>query len=166
MWISGRTDSARERITRAVVFAQDSKRPYDLATALLFKGLLAQVSERTAAGRGYLHSTVILIRGRARRAAWAHWCGFDPICARHPVEPKTHGGAMLPEAGFSSACRSGEAAERLLSPPAPSGDGTPRGFCVGDGAASWVRTYSGPVDPPHFEKVTGGPVRPTPRPWD
>jgi hypothetical protein len=39
----------------------------------------------------------------------AHWCGFDPIGARHPVEPKTHGGAMPPEPGFSSACRSGEA---------------------------------------------------------
>ena len=40
MWILGRADSARERIARAVAFAQDSKRPYDLAMALLFEGYL------------------------------------------------------------------------------------------------------------------------------
>ena len=39
-WILGRADSARERIARAVAFAQDSKRPYDLAMALLFEGYL------------------------------------------------------------------------------------------------------------------------------
>jgi hypothetical protein len=61
-WILGRADCARERIARAVAFAQDSKRPYDLAMALLFKAPLTQVSERTTAGRGRRHSTVILIR--------------------------------------------------------------------------------------------------------
>jgi class 3 adenylate cyclase/tetratricopeptide (TPR) repeat protein len=39
-WILGRADGARERIARAVAFAQDSKRPYDLAMALLFEGYL------------------------------------------------------------------------------------------------------------------------------
>jgi tetratricopeptide (TPR) repeat protein len=39
-WILGRADSGRERIARVVAFAQDSKRPYDLAMALLFEGYL------------------------------------------------------------------------------------------------------------------------------
>jgi len=39
-WILGRADSARERIARAAAFAQDSKRPYDLAMALLFESYL------------------------------------------------------------------------------------------------------------------------------
>jgi tetratricopeptide (TPR) repeat protein len=39
-WILGRADSARERIGRAAAFAQDSKRPYDLAMALLFESYL------------------------------------------------------------------------------------------------------------------------------
>jgi class 3 adenylate cyclase/tetratricopeptide (TPR) repeat protein len=39
-WILGRADGARERIARALAFAQDSKRPYDLAMALLFEGYL------------------------------------------------------------------------------------------------------------------------------
>jgi tetratricopeptide (TPR) repeat protein len=39
-WILGRADSARERLARAAAFAQDSKRPYDLAMALLFEGYL------------------------------------------------------------------------------------------------------------------------------
>jgi class 3 adenylate cyclase/tetratricopeptide (TPR) repeat protein len=39
-WLLGRTDSACERIARAVAFAQDSKHPYDLAMALLFEGYL------------------------------------------------------------------------------------------------------------------------------
>jgi tetratricopeptide (TPR) repeat protein len=39
-WILGRADSARERLARAGAFAQDSKRPYDLAMALLFEGYL------------------------------------------------------------------------------------------------------------------------------
>jgi hypothetical protein len=39
-WVLSRADSARERIARAVGFAQDSKRPYELAMALLFEGYL------------------------------------------------------------------------------------------------------------------------------
>jgi tetratricopeptide (TPR) repeat protein len=39
-WISGRADSARERIARAIAFAQDSRNPYDLAFALLFESYL------------------------------------------------------------------------------------------------------------------------------
>jgi tetratricopeptide (TPR) repeat protein len=39
-WILGRADSARERIAWAAAFAQDSKRPYDLAMALLFESYL------------------------------------------------------------------------------------------------------------------------------
>jgi tetratricopeptide (TPR) repeat protein len=39
-WILGRADSARERIARALAFAQDSKHPYDLAIALLYAGYL------------------------------------------------------------------------------------------------------------------------------
>jgi class 3 adenylate cyclase/tetratricopeptide (TPR) repeat protein len=39
-WILGRADSARERIASTLAFAQDSKRPYDLAMALLFEGYL------------------------------------------------------------------------------------------------------------------------------
>jgi len=39
-WILGRADSARERIAQAVAFARDTKYPYDLAMALLFKGYL------------------------------------------------------------------------------------------------------------------------------
>jgi len=35
-FVSGRADSARGRIARLLAFAQDSKRPYDLAMALLF----------------------------------------------------------------------------------------------------------------------------------
>jgi tetratricopeptide (TPR) repeat protein len=40
VWILGRADSASERIARAVAFAQHSKRPYDVAMALLFEGYL------------------------------------------------------------------------------------------------------------------------------
>jgi Flp pilus assembly protein TadD len=36
----GRVDCARERIARALAFAQDSKQPFDLAMALLFEGYL------------------------------------------------------------------------------------------------------------------------------
>jgi hypothetical protein len=39
-WILGRADSGRERIARAVAFAQESKHPFDLAMALLFEGYL------------------------------------------------------------------------------------------------------------------------------
>ena len=39
-WALGRADSARERIARTVAFAQDSKRSYDLAMALLFESYL------------------------------------------------------------------------------------------------------------------------------
>ncbi|HWX34458.1 MAG TPA: adenylate/guanylate cyclase domain-containing protein [Steroidobacteraceae bacterium] len=39
-WALGRADSARERIARTVAFAQNSKRPYDLAMALLFESYL------------------------------------------------------------------------------------------------------------------------------
>ena len=48
MWILGRADSVRERIARAVAFAQDSKRPYDLAMALLFEGYLHRRQPRQA----------------------------------------------------------------------------------------------------------------------
>jgi tetratricopeptide (TPR) repeat protein len=39
-WILGRADCAHERIARAAAFARESKQPYDLAMALLFKGYL------------------------------------------------------------------------------------------------------------------------------
>jgi tetratricopeptide (TPR) repeat protein len=40
VWVLGRADCARERIARALAFAQDSKQPFDLAMALLFEGYL------------------------------------------------------------------------------------------------------------------------------
>jgi len=45
-WVLGRSDRARQRIARALAFAQESKNPYDLAMALHFMANLHASAER------------------------------------------------------------------------------------------------------------------------